>query len=596
MKRRICALICLFLLFTSIWHINALADEPIQVHLENVGLTDFIKFIAKSTHQNISYAPETIPRNATVTIYSPLTLSKQELLKIFYSVLNANGLITVKQGKTLLVIRKRALRDIGSSYVSQLKKAPETILTTVVRLNNVDVNRLRAPLAHLVSGFGHIDFIAGLNAVVVTDTKEKIAQIEKLLKDLDRRPAFIVKLMPIKGASASTVATELNRFFVNLTKENNLFYRPIISSETTGNAILVAARKEDFPQIKDIIDKIISQKQDTQRVFYLKNAVAKDVYTSITKLLAKTPSFKKTAISYDDATNAIIVFGPPEVFDRINTLIKKLDIPRKQVYIEALIIETSLSKLSEFGVEWSGATKSGSTIGATGISTTGSLANIQDSILNKNQMAPLPGGFSLGILGNVITYQGVKFPTISALLNVLRTQQGINILSNPRLVTLDNQKANIFVGENRPYLISQKYDVNGNPIFSYDYRDVGVKLNILPHVSQDKIIMEVSLEVKKIMETISAGQTVAPVTLTRSTNTKIALKDGDKILISGLIKNDKGYSEQHIPLLSSIPWLGNLFKYKKMTSDKTNLMVFLTVKSITNQKEIDAFRKSHVTN
>ncbi len=596
MKRRICGLICLFLLFTAIWHIGALADEPLKVHLEKVGLTDFIKFIAKSTHQNISYVPEAIPRNATVTIYSPIPLSQKDLLRIFHSVLNANGLITVQQGKNLLIIPKRELRDIGSTYVSGLKEAPETVLTTVVRLNNVDVSRLKAPLAHLVSGFGHIEFITGLNAVVVTDIKEKVAQIEKLLRDLDRRPEFILKLIPIKGASAQTVATELNRFFVNLTKESNLFYRPIISSETTGNSILVAARKEDFPQIQDMIDKIIGQKQNTQRVFYLKNAVAKDVYTVITKLLAKSPSFKQTAISYDDSTNAIIVFGSPEVFDRINTLIKKLDIPRKQVYIEALIIETSLSKLSEFGVEWSGAAKAGSTIGATGMTTTGSLANIQNSILNNNQMAPLPGGFSLGVLGNVITYQGVKFPTISALLNMLRTQQGINILSNPRLVTLDNQKANIFVGENRPYLISQKYDVNGNPIFSYDYRDVGVKLNILPHISRDKIIMEISLEVKKIMETLNAGQTVAPVTLTRSTNTKIALKDGDKILISGLIKNDKGYSEQHIPLLSSIPLLGNLFKYKKLTSDRTNLLVFLTTKIITSQKEIDTFQKSHVKN
>ena len=587
--------IILFIIFKFfLLSLNVLAKDFVKVRLEKITLPDFIKFISKTTNQNISYIPEILPKNITITIHSPLPLNRKDLLKIFYGVLNANGLIAVKKDDTLFVIRKRELKDIGSPYEHKLLKAPESVITTVLRLNNIDVTRLRSPLMHLISSFGKVDFVQGLNTVIITDLKEKVLQIEKLLKDLDKRPKFVIKLIPIKGASAQVVASELNRFFSNFVKETKLYYRPIISSETTGNSILIAAKEEDFVQIKKIIDKIIAQKQNSQKVFYLKNANAKDVYDVITKLMSKIPEFKRTAISYDESTNAIIVFGSPEMFDRINTIIKKLDIPRKQVYIEALIIETSLSKLSEFGIEWSGTIKAGKSVGTTGLNTTGNLMNIQNSILNNNQMAPLPGGFSLGILGNVITYQGVKFPSLSSLLNALKTQQGINILSNPHLVTLDNQKAEIFVGENRPYLITQKYDVNGNPIFSYDYRDVGVKLNILPHVSNDKIIMEISLEVKKIMENLNLGQSVAPVTLTRNTTTKIVLKDGEKILISGLIKNDKGFNEKKVPLLSSIPIFGNLFKYKKITSDKTNLMIFLTTKIVENQKEIESFHKKNV--
>ncbi len=588
--------ILLFIIITYALNFDVLAKDVNEVRLEKVPLSDFIKFISKATNQNISYTPESLPSNTTITIYSPLTLNKKELLKIFYSVLNANGLVTVKKENTLFIIKKRALRDVGPVYKKQLTGGLDGVITTVLRLNNIDVTKLRVPLIHLISSFGKVDFIQGLNAVVVTDTKQRVVQIERLLKDLDKRPRFVLKLIPIEGASAQIVAMELNKFFSSLAKETRLYYRPIISSETTGNSVLVAAKEEDFRQIQQIIERIISKKQSAQKVFYLKNATAKDVYDVITKLLAKSPGFKKTSISYDESTNSIIVFGAPDVFDRINTIIKKLDIPRKQVYIEALIIETSLSKLSEFGIEWSGAVKSNGGIGTTGMTTTGSLVNMQNAILNNNQMTALPGGFTLGVLGNIITYQGVKFPTLSALLNALKTQQGINILSNPHLVTLDNQKAEIFVGENRPYLITQKYDVNGNPIFSYDYKDVGVKLHILPHISDNKIIMEVSLEVKKIMDTLNVGQSVAPVTLTRSTSTKIFLKDGDKILISGLIKNDKGYSEKRVPLLSSIPILGNLFKYKKTTSDKTNLVIFLTTKIVANQKEINRFQKKNGSN
>ncbi len=583
------------ILFSLLFPPVSYAQKELNTYLNNVNFEDFIKFVSKRTNHNFSFESSIIPKNIKVTIYSPLALSNDDLIKILHSVLKENGLVSVKKGKNIVIIRVNSLRNIGAPYQSSLKAASNSVITTIIRLKNVAVSKLKLPLMHLVSSFGHVDAVSGLNALIITDSQNKVVQMEKLVKDIDKSQSYNINLFPIKGVSSKIVANELKGFFSNIAARSDLSYRPIIFNETASNSIMIASREQNSIYIKKLVEQIVEhlKGQKAQKVFYLKNAVAKDVYNIIMKLLSKNPLFKKSSISYDSATNSIIVLGSPEIYDKIEKLISKLDIPLKQVYVEALILETSLSKLSEFGIEWSGVASKGSNVGFTNNSTTGTLANLQNSILNNNQLTAIPGGFSLGILGNVVTYQGTKFPTLGMLLNALKQKQGINILSNPHIITLDNQKASIFVGENRPFLISQKYDTNGNPIFSYDYRDVGIKLTVLPHISNGKVIMDTDIEIKKVTSSVGSSTEAAPVTLTRTTKTKLSLANGEKILISGLIKNDKTYTNQGVPLLSSVPLLGELFKYKKVQSEKTNLMIFLTAKIINNQKELKKLSKQN---
>jgi len=565
------------ILFSLLLPSVSYAQREFNTYLNNVNFEDFIKFVSKRTNHNFSFESSIIPKNIKVTIYSPLALSNDDLIKILHSVLKENGLVSVKKGKNIVIIRVNSLRNIGAPYQSSLKAASNSVITTIIRLKNVAVSKLKLPLMHLVSSFGHVDAVSGLNALIITDSQNKVVQMEKLIKDIDKSQSYNINLFPIKGVSSKIVANELKGFFSNIAARSDLPYRPIIFNETASNSIMIASREQNSIYIKKLVEQIVERLkgQKAQKVFYLKNAVAKNVYNIIMKLLSKNPLFKKSSISYDSATNSIIVLGSPEIYDKIEKLISKLDIPLKQVYVEALILETSLSKLSEFGIEWSGVASKNSNVGFTNNSTTGTLVNLQNSILNNNQLTAIPGGFSLGILGNVVT---------------------INILSNPHIVTLDNQKASIFVGENRPFLISQKYDTNGNPIFSYDYRDVGIKLTVLPHISNGKVIMDTNIEIKKVTSSVGSSTEAAPVTLTRTTKTKLSLANGEKILISGLIKNDKTYTNQGVPLLSSVPLLGELFKYKKVQSEKTNLMIFLTAKIINNQKELKKLSKQNEHN
>ncbi|GBE36693.1 type II secretion system protein D precursor [bacterium BMS3Bbin07] len=215
--------------------------------------------------------------------------------------------------------------------------------------------------------------------------------------------------------------------------------------------------------------------------------------------------------------------------------------------------------------------------------------DLQSPVLEGNppNLGALPGGFGLGILGNIITYEGVKFPTLSALVNAIKTESGINILSKPQLLTLDNEEAEVFVGENRPFLISEKFDANNNPIQTFDYRDVGIKLKILPHViDEDTILLNVEQEVKKVVAS-AVGVASAPITLTRSTKTTIKLNNNTTVVISGLIKDDMGMSETRVPVLSRIPLLGWLFRSRDTSREKTNMMVFITTTIIKSRQDME---------
>ena len=176
---------------------------------------------------------------------------------------------------------------------------------------------------------------------------------------------------------------------------------------------------------------------------------------------------------------------------------------------------------------------------------------------------------------------------------MLFRSSGINIISNPQILTLNNSAAEVFVGENMPYQTSTKYDSNNNPIQTYDYRDVGVKLKVTPQISSDDMVtLAIEQEIKKVSG--SAVSSTAPTTLTRTTNTTVKLKNHSIMVISGMIKDDSTTTVTGIPGLSQIPVLGWLFKTQSTMTQKTNVMLFITAHIIDtledNQKLMEGKR------
>ena len=595
----------LLTIFILLFSINLYAQESTYaVNFKNVPMKDFITFVSEFTGKNVIYNESDLRGN--VTISSQKNMDSKEILDIFYSVMKLNGYQPVTKGDSIQIIAEKDMQ----AYDEDLKMGKSTsygYITTVIALNHYNAATLLPVLNRMKSRTGYVEAVRGLNIVVVRDDASRIEKMNALINKVDKTAAgYEFYTLPLEFSIASKIEQQITKFFNELAKNSINPSSPVVISDDISNTLIIAATKKDYERISAIVANLDTKSMaiNTEpRVFYLKNARAEDVEKVLSKLVSSlsqqagktgttTTSSTKVSISADNATNSILAIGDKELYDNLDSLINRLDVPRRQVYVEALILETSIDKSSQFGVEWfAGAGNTAGTLVGSSMQD-GGLGGIIGSI---NQGAPsltgLGAGLGIGVIGNIISFQGAKFPSIGALISALRTSSGINIISNPQILTLNNSPAEVFVGENMPYQTSTKYDSNNNPIQTFDYRDVGVKLKVTPQISSDDMVtLSIEQEIKKVSG--SAVSTTAPTTLTRSTNTTVKLKNHSIMVISGMIKDDSSTTVSGVPGLSNIPILGWLFKKQTTSTQKTNVMLFITAHIIDTLEDNEKLMQS----
>ncbi len=582
----------------------------VGMNFQEVSLQDFVDFVSQYTGSNIIYDARDL--KGTVTVKAKKEFTKSDILSILHTVLSINNLEAVTEKDIIYIVRKAKVSKLPYSFeekarpgeISETEKNKDNLLVSVFQIENIDAKLLSKFFNLTKSDYGRIETLPTLNVVVVKDKSVNVRRMAQMVKTITSMGTGIrIEIIPLKNTYASEFAKTIKMFFMELGKSSYSRIKPVFMADKTSNSIIVAALPKDMALIKRIISStdVMTDKGTSPRVFKLKYAMAEDVEKVLNKILSGS-KFQKNKlrqpqqsgrsgmkVAADKATNTISVVGDPELYAQVKSLIAKLDIPRDQIFVEALIIETTLEEGAKFGVEWLAGAGNKNFVGTGTFLDSKNVIDLQGPVLEGNppNLGALPGGLGLGILGNVITYEGVKFPTLSALANVIKTESGINILSKPQLLTLDNEEAEVFVGENRPFLISEKFDANNNPIQTFDYRDVGIKLKILPHViDEDTVLLNVQQEVKKVISN-AVGVASAPITLTRSTKTTIKLHNNTTVVISGLIKDDTSMSETRVPLLSKIPLLGWLFRSRDTSKEKTNMMVFITATIIKSRQDME---------
>jgi len=384
-----------------------------------------------------------------------------------------------------------------------------------------------------------------------------------------------------------------------------------VADERT-NSIVLLASEGDTDNIRKLIrslDKETPRGQAKIHVYYLANANAEELAKVLQDIpqkdaTGKTPGRKtapvvsdKVRISADKATNSLIIMADMEDYVVLESIIKKIDIPRAMVYIEALIMEVNVSKDFRLGTEWIaggiGAYNNregfyGGGFSAGGFGGDAGTIGTATSALTGGAFSP-PPGFSLGLVGESIDIGGVSFPTISAIIQAYKKDNDVNILSTPQILTTDNQEARISVGSNIPFQTQATANDTGTTIYnSFEYRDVGKTLKITPHISKDRMVrLELSLEVSEI----SGTQTAQPTTLKRTVETTTIVQDNHTVVLGGLIDNKLDNTKYKVPCLGDIPGLGFLFSQKSNSHDKTNLYIFLTPRVIQNPDEASKVAK-----
>jgi general secretion pathway protein D len=283
-------------------------------------------------------------------------------------------------------------------------------------------------------------------------------------------------------------------------------------------------------------------------------------------------------ITADPATNALIINASPQDFDTLKEVIEKLDVRRRQVYVEAIIAEVSLDKSRDLGVEFQGAADIG---GGVGVGRT----NLSGDINNLLQPANLSGLILAAVSNQTVTVNGVTLPAQQAILRALERESDANILSAPTVLTTDNQEAEIVSGQNLPFIASRSTsEVNlANTFATIERRDVGITLRITPQISEGG---SVRLDIfEEVSDVISTDPQLGPTTTIRSATTTVVAKDGQTVVIGGLIFDVKNKDQSKVPYISDVPVIGNLFRFSTTRNRKTNLLIFLTPHIVRNERD-----------
>ena len=557
--------------------VSSVHAENITLNLKNADINALIDTVSDKTGKNFIIDPRV---KGKVTVISSQPMDSEELYQVFLSILQVHGFSAVPSGNVIKIIPDASAKQAQIPTVNlRSPGVGDEMVTRVISLENISASQLVPILRPLIPQHGHLAAYARTNVLIITDRAGNISRLVKIIKRIDLEGDNDIEVIRLEHASASEIVKIITSLEQKDAKGAPSSGRPILVADERTNSILMSGDKSNRIRMRMIISHLDTPLESGGNtvVIYLHYAKAKDLVPILTGVSAnitqvKRPKGKtiripaagnKVSIEADEQTNALVISAPPDIMRSLQAVIKKLDIRRAQVLVEAIIAEVSSTKGAELGVQWSSST---STSGAN--TTVGGTAFDAGNIdaINSFNISSLPLGLSIGQFTN---------GTIRGLLRALASDSATNVLSTPNLVTLDNQEAEIIVGENVPFVTGQFTNSNSdpnNPFQTIERHDVGIVLKVKPQINEGD---SVKLDIEQEVSSVSSGSGSTLTTNKRSIKTSVLVDDKQIIVLGGLIKDDLQEVEDKVPLLGDIPLLGMLFRNTKTDLVKTNLMVFI---------------------
>jgi general secretion pathway protein D len=597
----------------------------VTIDFDNVDISVFIKFVSELTGRNFVIDEKV---KGKVTVISPKKIAVEEVYRVFESVLDIYGFATVQAGEVIKVIPAVDARgkEVELRLNREAIQSEDRIVTQILSLKHASPDEMKKVLDPLISRNSIILSYAPTGMLIITDVLSNVKRLQEIVTALDvAGVGEVISYVPLRYASAAEMAKSLTVIFQQQAGKGALAPIKIVADDR-ANSLIVLATENDTQKVKDLLkfmDKEVPKGAGAVRVYYLQNAKAEDLVKVLTGLpqqqarpaapaapgapaaaaaSSTSPFSRNVQIVADKSTNALIITADTADYLIIEDVIKKLDISRPMVYLEALIMEVNTAKGFKFGIEWVGAKegtyngKSGAVIG--GVSGDKGSFSIGQGLLSGSG---LPSGMTLGVIGQAISVTAgattITFPSLAAFINAYENDTDVRILSTPQLLTLDNEEAEITVGQNVPYVSRQDTTTSSQTYSSYEYKDVGVTLKVTPQINRDGFIrMKLDQSVTKIVSSSatvdSAGtQVLTPTTLKRTAKTTVAIRDGETVVIGGMIEDNSETGTYKVPLLGDIPILGWLFKSRSKSAERNNLFIFITPRIIRSPDDASAIHE-----
>ena len=511
------------------------ADSKVTFNFVDVDLPVITKFVSEITHKNFILDERV---KGKITIIAPTKLNAADTFNLFTAILEMKGFTVVPSGvNAYSIVPTSEAKQKGLKFVKEKQPVNSSYAARLIPLKYISASEVLKLVQPMVSRDGNISVFGPGNTLLVIDSGVNIANVLSIIDTIDR------------------------------------------PSETRGSINIYFLEYADATELSKVLESLIKSTQ-TQPQRQPSIASAFESVSAVT-------------VTADKASNSLIIVASPSDYQNILPIIKKLDKRRRQVFVEVMIAEISVSKLLKLGTKWRAALSMGGEpvlIGGVGSVDTSTISSIVSGMT----------GLTMGGLSNYFTIpqsfisgatSDVTVPGLAVLLGLSDFRDAVNVLSTPQILTSDNKEAQIMVGENVPFISARERDVTttNTVLNSITRQDVGIQLKITPQISEgDYIKLDIYQEISALVEGQSdtVVTSVGPTITKRSTKTSVVVKDRQTVVIGGLMQDRDEQITEKAPFFGDIPLLGWLFKYKTTQKTKTNLLVFLTPHVVTEAEHL----------
>ena len=571
--------------------------QEYTVNLKDTDIQEFIKFVADVTGTTMVVDPNV---KGKVRVISSKPVSQAELYDLFLSILDVQGYTAVRSGQVIRIVPSKDARSSPVPIMDdQSAVGNDEYVTQVIRLDNISAAKLIPVLRPLVPQQAHMAAYAPSNAIIISDIRSNIGRIVDIIERMDRSAIQTTEIIRLKYGVAEDVVSMLNTLEKSRQGEGaDADKEAVLVADKRTNSVVVTADELTVDRIRKLVAYLDTplEQSGNVRVIYLEYADATEIAEVLTRVMQnisrleeggsnKRAGSGESTIEADEGTNSLIITADTDEMAALEAVIARLDIRRAQVLIEAIIVEMTVTEGQDLGLQWLFANDNG----VYGSNITTDEARRQSLGQLGGALVPDDGSENIGtreVAASLATIPGTTLGwgvvdeslTMTVILNALESQGNNNILSTPSLLTLDNEEAYITVGSEVPFVTGSYTNTgvgNGasNPFQTIERQSVGVTLKVTPQINEgNAVVMDIVQEVSTLAPSLIASDLI---TNERKIETMVLANDGNIVVLGGLVSDEVKDDSQGVPVLSSIPLLGRLFRSDSVTVTKQNLLVFI---------------------
>ena len=610
-----------------------------RLNVRDADIREVVETVARITGKTMIVDPRV--KGLKVTIISNNDFSKDEIYNIFVSAIQVHGFQAIENNGVIKIVQDQKARYEASPVnVKNPRAYGDQAITQVIPVQNVDAQQIMNVLRPLVSPqSGHLFAVQGTNTLILHDSASNVERITQIIERTDKANDEEIEVIQLKHASASEIVRILESLNRGGQQERvNQVQQPRYVADERTNSILLSAGNRQRIRLRALIhslDRQLDNTGNTKTVFlkYAKAEHVSEVLQGIGEIKKKEEAANSGraggagggggaaakralySVQFHEETNALVLTAPPDMMREFDSVIRSLDIRRKQVHVEAIIVEISDTTAKELGIQWlfspSGSgtqpagiinfNNTGTTIGQvaggaianrgqeeevfTRDPETGEITGTETRTTggdNGAALAEVLGGLQGAGLGIArMSQSGLSW---AAFIKALEGVTDSNTLARPSVTTLDNVEAVFKAGQEIPIITGSTLgNNNSNPFQNVERKDVGVMLKLTPQINEGNYVR---LDIEQEVSSIAGSTAVDVVTNKREVKTSVLVPNGGLVVLGGLIDDDIQQSSQKVPILGDIPILGHAFKSERTQKIKRNLMVFIHPRVMEDDKDL----------